>query len=495
MSRRALAPAALVVLVGVSLYLRTGQLGAGLWIDEGISIGIAHHHWTSIPGLLNRDGSPPAYYLLLSLWIQLFGDSERATHTLSLLFGLACIPVAFFAGRALFGRATGLVCALLAALDPYLTYYAQETRMYELEAFLSLVVVYAWVQGILRGRNAWTIALVPAIDLAVYTHNWALFLCVGLFVATFVVARDRLKRFALMAVGVAVLYLPWAPTLLSQARHTGAPWSSVPGLRDLILAPGAPFSGDASFAVFVIVCGFALAAVVHRRGDEERSIVVGLAIVAGVTIVLAWATSQISPAWTTRYFAVVLGPLLLLAGHGLVRARRLGMLALVVMCFIWFGYTVRDDKENAREVTAPLSTHPGELVVSTHPEQVPVLRYYLGGGLRWTSTIGPVSDPQIFDWRDAVDRLRAAGTRERVDATIVSVQRGSEFLVVAPVFRDYRAWKAKWTRLVWQKSTAYTDLLGSDRRVRLVRRIATDEVAVKHNYFKPLQVLVYRRLR
>lgn len=481
------------MLLLVSLYLRSGQLGAGLWIDEGISIGIAHHHWTSIPGLLNQDGSPPAYYMLLSLWIQLFGDGERATHTLSLVFGLACIPVAFLAGRALFGRTTGFVCALLAALDPYLTYYAQETRMYELEALLSLVVAYAWVQGILRGRNAWAVALVPAIDLAVYTHNWALFLCVGLFVATCVVARERLRRFVLMAVAVAVLYLPWLPTLLTQVRHTGAPWSSTPSLRDMILAPGAPFSGDASFAVFVIVCGFALAAVVRRR-DEERSIVVGLAVVAAVTIALAWVSSQVSPAWTTRYFAVVLGPLLLLAGHGLVRAQRLGVLTLVVICFIWFGYTVHDDKENAREVTAPLEVHPGELVVSTHPEQVPVLRYYLGGGLRFASTIGPVPDPQIFDWRDAVGRLRAAGTRERVDATVASVDPGSEFLVVAPVFRDYRAWKAKWTRLVWQKSTAFTAVLASDRRVRLVRRIATDEVAVKHNYFKPLQVLVYRRL-
>jgi hypothetical protein len=142
-----------------------------------------------------------------------------------------------------------------------------------------------------------------------------------------------------------------------------------------------------------------------------------------------------------------------------------------------------------------LAVHPGELVVSTHPEQVPVLRYYLGGGLRWSSTIGPVSDARIFDWRDAVDRLRAAGTKERVDATVESVRPGSEFIVVAPVFRDYRAWKATWTRLVWQKSTAYTDLLGSDHRVRLVLRVATDEIAAKHNYFKPLQVLVYRRLR
>src|SRR5439155_11477533 len=106
--------------------------------DEGISVGVAHHHWSSIPGLLRQDGSPPAYYMLLGLWIRVFGDGERATHALSLLFALGCIPLAYAAGRSVFDRRTGLVCALLCALTPYLTYYAQETRMYAFEGFLSL---------------------------------------------------------------------------------------------------------------------------------------------------------------------------------------------------------------------------------------------------------------------------------------------------------------------------------------------------------------------
>ena len=102
------APAALLLLTLLSLLIRTRQLDGGFWIDEGISVGIAHEHWSSIPHLLREDGSPPLYYMLLGIWVRLFGDSEAATHTLSLVFGLACIPVAFFAGRAVFGRVTGL---------------------------------------------------------------------------------------------------------------------------------------------------------------------------------------------------------------------------------------------------------------------------------------------------------------------------------------------------------------------------------------------------
>jgi hypothetical protein len=309
-------------------------------------------------------------------------------------------------------------------------------------------------------------------------------------------ARRGLKRFGLVAAGVAVLYLPWVPTVLSQVRHTGAPWSTAPGFRDLVLAPGAVVNGDAVLVALVLVGGGGLIALARRRDDEERTIVLALATVIAVTVVLAWLSSQFSPAWTTRYFAVVLGPVLLVGSRGLARAERRGLAALAVILFLWAGFSVHDDKENARQIIAGVSTfmHPGELVVSTHPEQVPVLRYYLGSGYRFATTMGPVPDAQIFDWRNAVARLRASNMKARIDQTIAAVRPGSEFVVVAPVFRDYRAWNATWTHLVWEKSTAYTSALQRDPRVRLLQHVATDEIGLRHNYFKPLQAFVYRRV-
>jgi mannosyltransferase len=489
-------PVALTALTALSLFIRTRQLGAGFWIDEGISVGLAHHHWSSIPSLLHQDGSPPAYYMLLGLWIRAFGDTERTTHTLSLLFGLACIPLAYAAARSVFDRTTGLVCAVLASLDPFLTYYAQETRMYELEAFLSLVIAYAYVQGILRGNRLWAAMLVPSVTLLLYSHNWGLFTCVALAAATVAFARERLRLFGLVALGVALLYLPWLPTLFFQSRHTGAPWSTAPSLRDLVMAPVSVYGGEGPYYALALVGGAALAAVVRSRGGEERRIVLALLTIMVVTIAAAFVSSQFSPAWTVRYFAVVLGPALLLAARGIVRAQRLGLVTLVAVVFLWSFYSVRDDKENARQITTALVPylHPGELIVSTHPEQVPVLRYYLGPGSRWATTLGRARDPQVFDWRDAVTRLRDTRAKPTLDALLTTVPTGSEFIVITPVFRDYRAWRARWTKLVWRKSQAWTWLLQRDRRVHLVAHIATDEIAVHKNYFKPLQAFVYRKV-
>jgi hypothetical protein len=213
-------------------------------------------------------------------------------------------------------------------------------------------------------------------------------------------------------------------------------------------------------------------------------------------VLAAFIASQLSPAWTARYFSVILGPVLLLGARGLVRARKLGFIALVAVVFLWSFYSVRDDKENARSISAGVAPylHSGDLVISTHPEQAPVLRYYLGPGLRWANTLGPVQDPQVFDWRDAVTRLGHARARPTLDALIATVPPGGKFVVITPVFRDYRAWRAKWTKLVWQKSTAWTWLLQRDPRLKLVAHVATVEIAVHKNYFKPLQAFVYRRV-
>lgn len=366
--------------------------------------------------------------------------------------------------------------------------------MYTMEAFLSLLVAWAYVNGVLRGSWRWCVALVLSLTLLLYTHNWALFVCAALAATTAIVARERRREFVGVAVGVAILYAPWLPTLLYQVRHTGAPWSTSPNIHDLVLAPGAVLSGDGPLMAFALVGGIGLAAHIRRRDDAERTVLLGLLWSVAITVLLAWVASQVSPAWTTRYFAVVVGALLLVAARGLVEARRLGLIALVLVLFVWMGYSAHNDKENARQIAAALTTHPGELLISTHPEQIPVLRYYFGPTLRYANTFGPVKDPQVFNWADAVSRLRATSPQQTLDKLLATVPKGQDFIVITPVFRDYRAWDAKWTKLVWQTSTVWSSLLQHDSRVHEVGHVSTNEIALHLNYFKPLQAFVYRRL-
>ena len=92
------APLAIGVMLAISVLLRTRELGAGFWIDEGLSVGIADRPLGDIPGVLRQDGSPPLYYVLLNVWLEIAGRSEESVHGLSVLFAALCVPVAFWAG-------------------------------------------------------------------------------------------------------------------------------------------------------------------------------------------------------------------------------------------------------------------------------------------------------------------------------------------------------------------------------------------------------------
>ena len=133
------------MLFAASLYLRTKSLGESLWMDEGLSIGIASQPLFDIPGVLRVDGSPPLYYMLLSVWMDVFGDGPADTQSLSMAIALLTIPGGMWAGWSLFGRRAGLICAALCAVNPFLTNYAQETRMYSLMLLLSLLTAAAFL--------------------------------------------------------------------------------------------------------------------------------------------------------------------------------------------------------------------------------------------------------------------------------------------------------------------------------------------------------------
>ena len=75
------------------------------------------------------------------------------------------------------------------------------------------------------------------------------------------------------------------------------------------------------------------------------------------------------------------------------------------------------------------------------------MHYYLPQdiGLRWADALGPVKDPRVFDWRDALDRLQGGqADAHRGRARAHAAARASSSLAVYPIIRTAR-WGAPWT--------------------------------------------------
>ncbi len=480
----------LTALVLVSLHLRSTALHAPFWIDEGLSVGIGSHPLLDIPGVLRLDGSPPLYYVVLHVWMAVFGDGQATTHALSLAFALLSIPVAYWAAAGTFGRRAGLFAALLASVNPFLTYYAQETRMYALVALLALVVAAALVRVYVFRRRRFLPLFAVSLAALMYTHNWGLFLAVGTVLAlvpAWLASTDRRSLMRDVAIGygaVAVLFAPWLPSLAFQAAHTGAPWSERPHLTSVLGPITGILGGETVPLALLLVGGGGLAAIVAARDglplaagpqppdpDRLRRAAVWVLVtlpLAGLAV--AWTASQLSPAFTGRYFAVFVGPVILLAGVGLAAAGRLGLITLALICALWYHPRTfeLEHKSDVRLVAANVKAEvfPGDLVVSVHPEQIPVLHYYLPDGLRYADAISMVSDPLVFDWRDALQRLRDAKPSRVLRSYVSSMRPGQTLVLVNPIIRT-GSWGAPWTSLVRERSSQWQRQ--ADRNPDLVR--------------------------
>ncbi|HVW18989.1 MAG TPA: glycosyltransferase family 39 protein [Solirubrobacteraceae bacterium] len=492
----------LLAVAVVSYHLRSTALHARYWIDEGLSIGISSHGLLDIPGILRQDGSPPVYYLLLAVWTSLFGDGEARTHMLSLIFALLTIPAGFFVARTIFDERSGWFVAVLCAVNPFLNYYAQETRMYSLVVLLSMLAAGTFALAYVQGRRRWLGPFVACGTLLIYTHNWGLFTMAGTVVALVpLLWRRRVPwRDVLIGYGaIAVLYLPWVPTLLFQAAHTAAPWSGVPKIQHL---PGdlASLAGGAGPGVAILLAGGAgLAAYLARRepGSGERTpqtrAATSIAIVIVAAIVLAFVSSQISPSWTTRYFAAIIGPLALFVGAVLARAGNLGLATLAVLAGLWLhpptaAVNGKSDAHRVANVVAPL-LHPGDLVVSTHPEQLTLLHFYFPPGLRWANGMGFVETTDWMDWRDALDRYKAARPTATARKLIATLRPGQQLVLVQPIIAT-ASWGAPWTSLVRRRARQWERALGRDPR--LVREEALPKLRPRR-LPRGVRVVLYMR--
>lgn len=380
--------------VALALALRLPRMKIAYWGDEAISLGIASRPLGQIPRYLRADGSPPLYYVLLHYWMRIFGTSGVATHSLSLLFSLAAIPVAWWCARSLFGHRLARLAAFLAAVSPYLAYYGTETRMYALVAVVSMLAVTGFVRmlqlppgpipglwGAVRPVWRWLLLAVAASSAATYTHNWGLFLVGALTLVGGVTAwrnRDIVRGWRTVIYGsvVALAYIPWIPNLLEQIRYTGAPWSPRPSVLSLVLTPlNAWFSGVSSLVDIAefstrprVDLGFLLPwlgavtallviLVLWLRGHaesrdhgeppvgvnlRERRGLVGspltlTMLILAVELAAAWCASQFVRAWTPRYLGVIIAPLLVVLPGAVGRfqlVRRLLPLLVGVMTLV-----------------------------------------------------------------------------------------------------------------------------------------------------------------
>ncbi len=214
--------AALVVLAAA---VRLSTLGLqSLWFDEAFTP--VHVFSSSLSATLSHVGhtenTPPLWYLLEWIVIQIAGNGAVALRSLSALAGIATVPLVWGIGNQLSGRRAAILAAAMTATSPLFVWYSQEARAYALFTFFCALAIWCCVHAERTPSRRWMAAFALSSSLALLSHYFAVFLIVPMALW---LMRRRERAFAALCAAAVIVAVGGAlvPLVLTQGGH-GAQW-------------------------------------------------------------------------------------------------------------------------------------------------------------------------------------------------------------------------------------------------------------------------------
>jgi len=399
--------AALAGIVALALGLGLHLLGLkSFWLDEGVSASVAQLPWSDFFKLLwRREANMGLYYLLLRGWIHL-GESEFTLRLLSVIFAVAAVVAVYVLGRRLFDRNTGLLAALLLALNAFHLRYAQEARSYSLLILLVTLSTYCFVLLLENPSRKRRVLYITISVLAFYSHFFALFVIVAQWIALVLWKREPRAKSQLVssAVWIAALCFPGIVFLLLK-NHGQLDWIPAPTFRS-IYDSVALFTGQAGpglLIIYAVLCGFAIIKASHSEPWPRQLLATWLVL----PIALLLAISVVKPLFVPRYAAMCLPALVLLAAAGLRELKVYWRSAATIVLVVFSLFGIRNyyaglpaENQGWRELTrfVVANSVAGDQVIFENGIQRPVFEYYRGNS-KWPQVLFP-SHGEQFTYRD-----------------------------------------------------------------------------------------------
>jgi mannosyltransferase len=411
-----------VVVAGLALRFHPRS---DLWLDEALSVNIARLPVGDLLEQLEHDGHPPLYYLLLHGWMKVFGSGDAAVRLLSGVIGVAVVPLFWLAARRVGGREAGIAGLVLASTSPFLVRYSFEARMYELVMLLVLLGWFA-IGAALRRPTLLRLGAVAVVSggLAL-THYWAFYL-LAVVAVVLVVAWRRGNPVAPKVVAAlvagGVLFLPWLPSFLEQARHTGTPWGRPVTPATMVMTSffdlGGPIKGESQFLGVLMLFLAVLALLGQATGrfqieldirTRARARAESLVILGTFAVACAVGFAS-QAAFATRYAAVVMPLILLIATLGTtvvsdVRARGVLLAVLALAGLLGSARYWNEQRTQGGQIGRYITANgePGD-VIGFCPDQVgpSTMRHVASDRKGLAFPLG--TDPELIDWVDYGDR-------------------------------------------------------------------------------------------
>ncbi len=367
---------ALVVweIVAVGAVLRIIALGhKSFWLDEIASVviarmpGVSFWHW-----LLHEEGNMSLYYVLLRPWLHL-GTGEAVVRLLSVLPGIASIPLMYLLARRLFDRPTGVLAALFLALNTCAVVYSQEARGYSLLVLGAIASTYLFVRLMETPRASIAAFYALMASATLYCHYFGIFVVLAHAVSVFFLPRGRRPwKYLLLASGIVVaaaLPIAWMIHVQDPGHlNWVAPpsWLELYHLGVFLSAESGKGVGSVLLLIDLILVGLFFQKFktlwAERASGLERWHYGLVASCALTPVIASLLVSIVKPVFFHRFLILCLPAWILMTVVGVeqVRHHRRRMLAIAAVCVLSLvstGISYTRSREDWRGVAQYLMAH------------------------------------------------------------------------------------------------------------------------------------------
>ncbi len=194
----------LLALAAAGILLRFAAIDRSYWFDELATVAnIDVPDWKTVLDITSRDNQPPLYNSAIFFWTHLFGFSEMAVRSLSVLFGLLALCTPWLA-RTRLDRSEKLLLFTILCLMPLPIRYAQEARNYSLLFLLSSACLLSYFELTVASNRRLQIFFHVSLLLLAFTHLFGLLLAASFLAVMFWREPRILWRLGLAVYGAAI---------------------------------------------------------------------------------------------------------------------------------------------------------------------------------------------------------------------------------------------------------------------------------------------------
>ena len=273
---------AVLGVIAAGLLARAYQADYNFDSDEAFSVRLAAHRFAEVITLSLADRPhPPLYNIVLHFWLSVFGISEVAARSLSIVFSVGFLVVSAVLLRRFAAPSIAAGALLLLAISPFFVYYGEQARPFALIALLAAGNLLAYFRLLENaGNRKRLVAWAVTCALLVYAQHVGI-LVIGLEVLVALLGLPAARlRILMVGAGAGLLVAPWAILGMGHAMLTHADplseisWIETPTITDLVWFYVAIFGSSAAHArwlgLVLAVLGVAYLGVTYFPGPVRR---------------------------------------------------------------------------------------------------------------------------------------------------------------------------------------------------------------------------------